>query len=157
MMNPTRHKSRAWVTAAAAFLLLHGCERGPALVEYGKQECAECSMTLVDKRHGAQYVTGKGKVFTFDDINCFVEFIHREPAASDPKPLYYVIDFNKPGEWIDATRATYLKHEKLRSPMRADVAALPDSPSALALQKELGEGGKLLDWGEIKVMFQPKP
>jgi len=136
---------------------LFACERGPKPIDYGKTECAGCRMTLVDKHYGSQYVTGKGKVFIFDDVNCFVEYILREPAASDDNPLYYVVDFNKPGEFIDATRAVYLHHGKLRSPMRADAAAFADPASAQAVLKELGEDGKILTWNEVKAKFQPKP
>jgi copper chaperone NosL len=156
-MKTQWRKLHGWTTLAAAPFFLIACERGPKPIDYGKTECAECSMTLVDKRYGSQYVTAKGKVFTFDDVNCLVEYILREPAASDDKPLYYVVDFNKPGEFIDATRAVYLHHKKLRSPMRADAAAFVDSAAAQTVLKELGDGGNILNWDEVKTKFQPKP
>jgi copper chaperone NosL len=137
------------------FLVFPACERSSRPIDFGNEDCAECNMTLVDKRYGTQYVTGKGKIFTFDDVNCLVEYILREPAASDDKPLYYVIDFNRPGEFIDATKAVYLHHKKLRSPMRADAAAFIDLSSAQAAMKELGEEGKILNWEEVKTMFKP--
>lgn len=136
-------------------LLLPACERNSRPIDFGNEDCAECNMTLVDKRYGAQYVTGKGKVFTFDDVNCLVEFILREPAASDDKPLYYVVHFNQPGEFTDATKAVYLHHKKFRSPMRADAAAFADPSSAEAVMKDLGEDGKILTWEEVKTMFKP--
>lgn len=138
-----------------ALLMLPGCERGPKPIDFGNVDCAECNMTLMDKRYGAQYVTGKGKVFTFDDVNCLVEYILREPAAGDDKALYYVIDFNQPGGFIDATRAVYLHHKQLRSPMRADAAAFTDEAAARAALKELGGEGKILRWKEVKTMFEP--
>jgi hypothetical protein len=64
-------------------LLLPGCDSGPQPINFGKDSCAECNMTIVDKRFGAEFVTGKGKVFKFDDVNCMVEFIERAPHSSD--------------------------------------------------------------------------
>lgn len=145
----------ALFSIAPLVLLLSACERGPRAVDYGNEDCVECNMTLMDKRYGAQYVTGKGKVFTFDDVNCLVEYILREPAASDDKPLYYVIDFSQPGEFIDATNAVYLHHKQLRSPMRADAAAFTAEAPARDVLKELGGEGKILTWDEVKTMFKP--
>ncbi len=142
--------------AAAAMIMLPACERTFRPIDFGNEDCAECNMTLVDKRYGAQYVTGKGRIFTFDDVNCLVEWILREPAASDDKPLYYVVDFNQPGEFIDATKAVYLHHKKLRSPMRADAAAFIDLSSARAAMKDLGDDGKVLNWEEVMEMFKPR-
>lgn len=152
--------SASTVASLLAFVplfFLSACERGPVPIDYGKVDCAECNMKLVDKRYGTQYVTGKGKVFSFDDVNCLVEYILREPAASDDKPLYYVIDFNKPGAFIDATKAVYVHHKKLRSPMRADAAAFADLASAQSALKDLGDEGKILHWEDVKSKFKPKP
>lgn len=134
---------------------LVSCERGPAPIEYGKVDCAECNMKLVDKRYGSQYVTGKGKQITFDDVNCLVEYILREPAASDGKPLYYVVDFKQPGVLLDATKAVYVHDKNLKSPMRADAAAFSDQPSAEAALKDFGGGGQILRWEEVKEKFKP--
>lgn len=148
-------KSAAASLLALAPFLLVSCERGPQPIDFGNQDCAECNMTVVDKRYGTQYVTGKGKVFTFDDLNCLVEYILREPAASDADALFYVVDFQKTGELIDATRAVYLRHAKLRSPMRADTAAFADVSAARAAAEELGEGAEILGWDEVKTLFKP--
>ena len=150
-----KSKTGSLLALLPLFFVLPACERSSRPIDFGNEDCAECNMTVVDKRYGTQYVTGKGKVFTFDDVNCLVEYILREPAASDDKPLYYVIDFNRPGEFIDATKAVYLHHKKLRSPMRADAAAFIDLSSAQAAMKELGEEGRILHWEEVKTLFKP--
>lgn len=155
----TNHRiqlGRMWAACALASVFPASCERGPVPIDFGKVDCAECNMKLVDKRYGTQYVTGKGKVFTFDDVNCLVEYILRGPAAGDDKPLYYVVDFNRPGVLLDATKAVYVHDKKLKSPMRADAAAFRDLPSAEAALKEFGGEGKILRWEDVKAKFKPE-
>lgn len=145
----------ASIVATVPILFLSGCGRGPVPIEYGKVDCAGCSMKLVDKRYGTQYVTGKGKVSIFDDVNCLMEHIQRDPSTGDDGALCYVVDFNRPGTLIDATRAVYVHDRSLRSPMRADLAAFGDLSSAQAALKDFGGGGKILSWEEVKVKFKP--
>jgi copper chaperone NosL len=144
----------AKLAALAPFLLLFaGCESSPQPIDYGKDECAECNMTLVVKHYGNEYITGKGKIFKFDDVNCMIEFIRREPAKSDTKGKLLVIDFNTPNQFIEAERAVYLHHKKLRSPMRGDVAAFQNRSAAEAVMAKLGEGGRILTWEEAQKLF----
>ena len=50
-----------------ALLLLNGCSKGPKPIDYGNDGCHFCKMTIVDKIHGSELITEKGKVFKFDD------------------------------------------------------------------------------------------
>jgi copper chaperone NosL len=133
------------------FLLLAGCESGPQPIDYGKDECAECNMTLVDKHYGTELVTTKGKVFKFDDVNCMIEFARRDPAKH--AGTLHVIDFNTPNQFIPAENAVYLHHKKLRSPMRGDVAAFQNLSATEAVMAKLGDGGKILNWQEVQKLF----
>ena len=42
--------------------LLMACSQEPKPIEYGTDACHFCRMTIVDKVHGAEIVTDKGKV-----------------------------------------------------------------------------------------------
>jgi copper chaperone NosL len=139
-----------------ATVLLTGCESGPQEIEFGKDSCDECNMTIVDKRFGAEFVTGKGKVFKFDDVNCMVEFIEREPHASDSTARRFIVAFNQAGTLVEAGELVFVKHHKLRTPMRSHVAAFPDKQSAQATLDELGEGGTYLTWEDVMNEF-PTP
>lgn len=141
------------IVLAPALLFLTGCESGPQAIAYGKDECAECNMTLVDKHYGTEYLTGKGKVFKFDDVNCMLEYAGREPAKSDTSGRLVVIDFNTPNQFLEAERAVYLHHKKLRSPMRGDVAAFQNRSAAEAVMAKLGEGGQILAWQDVTKLF----
>ncbi|RPJ32523.1 MAG: hypothetical protein EHM17_13045 [Verrucomicrobiaceae bacterium] len=148
-----------FVTLAAmvgAMLLLPGCDRGPQAIDFGKDSCAECNMTLVDKRFGAEFVTGRGKVFKFDDVNCMVEFIEREPHAGDSAARRFVVAFNGGGALVEADHLVFVKHKDLRTPMRSHVAAFRDKESAQATLDGLGEGGSFLTWQDVMKEF-PAP
>ncbi|MDP3850807.1 MAG: nitrous oxide reductase accessory protein NosL [Luteolibacter sp.] len=135
-------------------LFLPGCDPKPQPIEYGLDACAECNMTIVNKHFGSEFVTGKGKVFKFDDLNCMVEFIGREPHASDSRGMKLVIDFHSEGSFLHADEAVLLQHRKFRSPMRGDVAAFSNQSAADAVSRELGEGGRSLTWSDVLKSFQ---
>ncbi len=116
-------------TIIGAVLLIPGCEHGPQAIDYGKDSCAECNMTIVDKRFGAEFVTGKGKVFKFDDVNCMVEFIERAPHASDSTARRFIVAFNEGGELLEESQLVFVKHKALRTPMRSYIAAFRDKES----------------------------
>jgi len=152
-------KSGDVVTLAAiagAMLLLPGCDSGPQAIDFGKDSCAECNMTIVDKRYGAEFVTGKGKVFKFDDVNCMVEFIEREPHVGDSTARRFIVAFNEGGELLEENQLVFVKHKDLRTPMRSHIAAFRDKESAQATLDGLGEGGNFLTWEEIMNEF-PAP
>ncbi len=157
-----RHRGRkAGGGAAAANLallfgiltLLPACSPRPQAIRYGSDACSECSMTIVDKRFGCELVTGKGKVFKFDDVNCLLGFLRAKAPDAGTKGLLLVSGFHTPGEFIAAQKAVYLHHEGLRSPMRGDHAAFPDRATAEATQKQLGGGGLILTWNEVHKPF----
>lgn len=138
------------------FLLLPGCDNAPQPIDFGMDACAECNMTIVDKRFGAEFVTGKGKIFKFDDVNCMVEFIQRAPHEQDSAAQRLIVTFNQGGTLAKADNLVFVKHKDLRTPMRSHVAAFEDKPSAQAALDELGEGGEVITWQDVMSAF-PKP
>ena len=57
-----------------SFLFLISCSTEPEPLVYGTDICHNCKMTLMDNKFGAELVTKKGKVYKFDDMNCFLNF-----------------------------------------------------------------------------------
>lgn len=138
----------------AVVFVLPGCDRGPQPIEYGKDSCAECNMTIVDKRFGSEFITGKGRVYKFDDINCMVEFTGRDPHARDADAKRLVVDFNGQGRFLDVESAVFLKHADVRSPMRSGVAAFGDKPAASAVGDGLGGVAVYPTWAEVLAEFR---
>ncbi|MFT4176904.1 MAG: nitrous oxide reductase accessory protein NosL [Luteolibacter sp.] len=138
-------RSGTLATFAITFLSLglSACKPAPLALTHGKDTCDECKMLLVDPRYGSAFVTAKGKIFKFDDVNCLTKYI-RENA--DTPGTAHVIDSTGTNHLLPVTHALFLKHEKLRTPMNSTIAAFPDEPAARAADSELGGGGKILSW-----------
>ena len=151
--------TRSQVGTATVVILLgmasfaFGCGNdGPRAIRYGKEACTHCKMTLVDKKFATELVTDKGKVFTFDDLNCTVEYMKANQL--DPKSLRFLVvnDYDRPGELIDIKTATFITSPDLRSPMRGDVAAFASSTAAEASKSKLAEA-KLMTWEAVYASF----
>lgn len=135
----------ALVPLLAAMLVLPGCKSGPVAIEYGKDECAGCKMILVDKHYGTEFITDKGKVFKFDDVNCLVNFMNGKNA---PVGKALIIDFHKTNQFLEVENAVYLKHPGLRTPMSSGIAAFVSADAAETANAGLGGGGRVLTWNE---------
>lgn len=133
--------------ALSMFLLLVSCEVAPKDINYGNDHCHFCDMTVVDKTHAAQYVTKKGKSYMFDAVECLVRKINTDDNESE-MAFVLVADYNKPGELVNASSATYLISEKIKSPMGANLSSFNSKEIAEAAQYEFG--GELFTWDEIK-------
>lgn len=128
-------------------LIFASCNVEPQPINYGSDACHFCEMTIVDQRHASQVVTEKGKAYKFDAIECMVHSLQDEFENTEIS-LYLVTDLNQPTVLIDATKASYLVSENLRSPMGANLSAFLNDTSAKKAQEEFT--GKLFSWKEIQ-------
>lgn len=133
-------------------LLLASCAvSGPSTVNYGKDQCAHCSMMIVEPRYWAQVVTDKGKVYFFDSITCLCTYI-RERQPSGISSLW-VSDFLNPDTAIDARKAVYLYDPRRHGPMGAFVGAFKTRGDMNSVK---GTGGQSKSWTELKVLVETK-
>jgi copper chaperone NosL len=141
-------------SAAAVFGLLNltACSVGPEPIRYGQDNCHACKMTLTDRRFGAEIVTTKGRVYKFDDLNCMVDHLKSGNIAAENIAQMVAVDFKKKGEFVDVERAFFLQSERLKSPMRGDVASFSAQQDMEAVRAEIG-GGKTMTWAEVKASF----
>ena len=141
--------------AAAALLAglgLAGCEKGPRPVRYGQDECAECKMTLVDQHYGAEFVTARGKVFKFDDLNCLTAYLRRAANPPDPAAQSVVVDFTRPNHFLAVDQAWFLHHDALRTPMASSLAAFAAEAELEVVRRQLGGGGRMLRWSAVQAI-----
>ena len=96
------------------FVLL-GCTNTPKPITYGSDGCHFCSMTIVDKQHAAQFITKKGRTYSFDASECMLN--HLKEIDQSTVAQFLVNDSNTHGETVDATKATYLLSENFTCPM----------------------------------------
>ena len=53
------------------------CTTEPRPINYGEDVCYYCKMNIVDRQHAAEAVTHKGRVYTFDAIECMMNYVNR--------------------------------------------------------------------------------
>jgi copper chaperone NosL len=126
-----------------------GCKPEPKPITFGEEVCSYCTMTIVDTQHAAQVVTKKGKVYSFDAIECMLrseQLKDREKVA-----LFLCNDFAAPGEMIDATKATFLISEAVPSPMGANLSGFSSSVMAKKIAAE--HPAEFLTWEELQNKF----
>jgi len=130
-------------------VVLSSCSISPQPINYGKDGCSFCKMTIVDKQHAAEIVTDKGKSFKFDAVECMLNY--NQENTENPVSLFLINDFSGSGELIDATKATYLISEEIPSPMGAFLSGFESQQKAQDIQQE--NGGKLFNWNELNEHF----
>jgi len=130
---------------------LVSCKVEPQKINYGHDHCTFCDMTVVDKTHASEYVTKKGKSFTFDAIECLTQKINEE---NNEESLAFILvsDYLNPGELIDASTASFLITEKIKSPMGANLSAF--SSLEIATKKQQEFGGVIYNWQQLKDKFK---
>jgi copper chaperone NosL len=131
-----------------SFVLLivcFSCKNEMRPIEYGKDNCEQCRMTVMNPQFAAGMVTSKGKVYTFDAGECLVRYV--KTKGLNAKDSYFMSDYSNPGILIDATKSTYLHGDSIQSPMGGNLAAFATIASARAVHKDLG--GNVLTWDEL--------
>jgi copper chaperone NosL len=127
-------------------LFISSCKVEPEKINYGKDGCHFCSMTIVDHQHASELVTAKGKVYKYDAIECLINDLKRRDSAE--VGLLLVNDYGHPGELISAESATYLISEGVPSPMGAFLSAFSNKAEAEVVKSE--KGGELYEWQAVK-------
>ncbi|MBU2947764.1 nitrous oxide reductase accessory protein NosL [Zobellia uliginosa] len=131
-------------------LVLSSCNSGPKAIAYGSEGCHFCSMTIVDKQHAAQFMTKKGRSYSFDASECMLNYMR--DIDLETVALYRVNNYTDPGVFVDATKATYLISENIPSPMGAFLTAFSNEEEAKRAQ--LNNSGTLYTWPELKNQFE---
>ncbi|KAA2219021.1 nitrous oxide reductase accessory protein NosL [Maribacter flavus] len=137
------------ITLLTLTYLIWGCSGTPKVLEYRTEGCHYCKMTIVDKQHAAQYVTKKGRTYSFDAAECMLNQL--KEINEETVNLFLVNDYNDPGSMLDASKATYLISKNIPSPMGEYLSAFGTIEAAREIQTE--QGGELFTWTEIKNRF----
>jgi copper chaperone NosL len=133
----------------ASVTVLSACKNEMRPIEYGKDNCEQCRMTVMDPQFAAGMLSSKGKVLTFDAGECLFRYL--KAKGINERDQYFVSDYNHPGTLLDALTANYLHGDSIQSPMGGNLAAFHDLNAAKAAQESLG--GEILSW---KDMFSKK-
>ncbi|MEZ4928826.1 MAG: nitrous oxide reductase accessory protein NosL [Chitinophagales bacterium] len=135
-------------------LFLISCSVSPEEIRYGSDQCAYCSMNIVDKTHASQVVTSKGKQYKYDAVECLIHHIHDEELANTELAFILVTDYNNPGTMTPAKEAHFLISKNIPSPMGANLSAFKNIEAAQATQQE--NGGEIYNWETINEKMRLK-
>jgi copper chaperone NosL len=124
-----------YIMCLLAAVTLFSCKRGYEQIDFGKDGCAHCKMTIMDARYSAEIVDRKGKIFKFDDVACMKQFIN-ESKLVENELLLFVADYSNLDNVIDGRKGIYLHSEKFSSPMNGNLAAFSSADEATSAQKE---------------------
>jgi copper chaperone NosL len=116
------------IAAVLVAILFSSCSTGPVPIKYGTDNCQFCKMTISDKRYGAEFLTGKGKSYKFDDVHCVVEYLKENNDIKKEMSAVYFVDFNS-GDLIPSGTAVLYHSESFKSPMNGNIAAFKSRES----------------------------
>ena len=128
------------VLAVVALFAVSGCGKpeglGPPEIRLGQDTCHECGMAITDERYAAAVVVDQDGVverFLFDDAGEMLSF-----AAPAGKPARWYVRDAATRQWVEAGAATFVKAEKLETPMGSGIAAYASAETAARVAKEHG-------------------
>lgn len=119
--------------------------KGPEPIALNSDACEYCKMSISEGNFAAEIITDKGRVYKFDDLKCMIGYAAAQENASGNK--YYVGNYLKENELIDAGTASYVKSDALRSPMGGNLAAFSSQEAADAKAQELQVA--VITWKEV--------
>lgn len=117
-------------------ILFVACSHQPEPIEFGKDECAHCSMRIMHPKFGSEIVTKKGKVYKFDSIECLLAEYGEK--IKDQAEMLYAPDFMKDKEFIDLRKAFILRSEQIKSPMALNLLAFKNRNAMLGIKNKYG-------------------
>ena len=134
------------ILSVITLLFFTSCKVEPAEINYGKEGCHFCKMTIVDRQHASEIVTTKGKAFKYDAIECMInDFKNRDEVTIE---LLLVNDYSNPGTLISAESATFLISEGVPSPMGAFLSAFSNTDDAESIRA--AKGGSVFTWQKVQ-------
>jgi copper chaperone NosL len=137
--------SSAYIFLILFILLFASCSQEHPAVNYGKDLCHLCKMTIMDKKFGAVMVNPKGKQIKFDSGECMVNYMKTDKDFEAER--YLITNYSSPGTLIDAGKAFYLHGGEVRSPMGGKLAAFEAREDAEKFQQQLN--GDLILWADV--------
>lgn len=131
---------------SASILLLLSCSSGSQPINYGKDNCEFCKMTIMDPKFGTEIITKKGKAFKFDSDECLRSYYNAASNTSEFASVF-VTDYQNPGNLVDGKLAFYLHGLKVKSPMGGNLAAFGKKADAEKMKTQWA--AEILTWEQM--------
>ncbi len=136
-MKPPLTQTLIFVTLLLAFTACTTSNEAVP-INFGKDQCDFCKMTISNPKFGAELITDKGRILKYDATECMVNHIHN--GAPKYQKLY-AVPFDEPKELKSVENLHFLISPDFRSPMGANL-------SAFTAKNKLDEKyhSQLIDW-----------
>ncbi len=134
-------------------MALIACKPEAKPIQYGHQACDYCRMSIVDERYAAQLVSSTGKTYSFDAMECMINFRHENDGPE--WNLELVTDYNHPRTLIPANEAVIVRSKSLPSPMGMYLTATGSEEEARALVRE--NGGEIYPYEQVAQGLEKLP
>ncbi len=136
-----------YAVVAVLFLIsFSSCSQKPQPINYGKEACSFCKMTIMDKKFACAVVTQKGKNFHFDDMHCLLSYM-QENKINVKDITVYVNDFLNEHNFLKAGESFFVKDSSLKTPMSGNIAAF--SSQTQAQQYIQQHGGSSINFSQL--------
>jgi copper chaperone NosL len=101
----------------------------------------------MDPKFGAEIITTKGKVYKFDDMICFQQFLRSGILSDKEIRSKLVINFEKPDDFMDLNKAFFIISPTIKSPMSSGAAGFESRATAEKANTLLQ--GEVLTWNSL--------
>ena len=125
-------------------IIFLACGDGPKSIDTSEDACSYCYGAIKNPVYASQVQTLSGEFRLFDSIECMVAFLNKSPKIK----MMWVVDYNHPKNWIEATNASYLQSDSLHSPRGVNMVAFKTPAEAADAYKKLG--GMVMNWQDAK-------
>ena len=128
-------------------IFIFACSQKTEEIKYDSDECAYCTMQIRDNKYAAEIVSDDGTAYKFDSIECLIGFALVKNIVEDESQKFYVNDFMKPGNFIDARNSYFVHNKNFSSPMGLNVQAFASETEQENFIKE--NGGEKISWENV--------
>ena len=149
-LKPMTSQAKTVYNTLMLFIItaLSSCHPEPQKITYGKDDCVECKMTIMNPKFGGEIVTKKGKVYKFDDVHCIASFLKRRGVEMSDIHQTLFSNYNNSNEFIKVGAAEFVVSHQLKSPMGGNAAAFKDKAEAQKKAEEI-EGSRVTNWATL--------
>lgn len=143
-----RKRAVALLSFLSFCLLSFSCSTKPQPFEAGKDNCHFCKMGITDTRFGGELVTKKGKIYKFDDLICLANFLKAGGEEQNNISQTLTVLFDKPNEFIDVNKASFVVSPEIKSPMASNTAGFSNKSVAENFAKGKTQSS-VINWEQI--------
>jgi len=131
------------LTTSLVLFFFASCTSQPEPLKIGSDVCHLCKMGVADPKFGSEIITGKGKIYKFDDVGCMIRFMKTGEIEKKNISRTVVVNYEKQNDFIDADKAVLIVSESTKSPMGFNIAAFSNKESVSKIE------GKIFSWNEL--------